>query len=349
MEKNTAQSSVAAIGIDLGKRFMQVHGVDAAGTAVLVRKLSRAQMESFFERLPPTQIGLEACASAHHWARLLLRQGHKVRLIPPAYVKAYVRRQKTDAADAAAVCEALTRPARRFLAVKSEAQQGALMLHRVRSLLVGQRTAAINALRGHMAEFGIVAPQGAHQAAGLVRIVADESDRRLCPEARAALRILCDELASAEARIAALDARIKAVHQADERSRRLATIPGIGPLSASALAASVADPAMFASGREFAAWLGLAPRQSSTGGKERLGRISKMGDRYLRSLLVVGAHAVLFHRKGHQDALRQWAGRLAGRKPFKLAAVALANKLARIAWAVMARGEVYRGTATIAA
>jgi transposase len=236
----------------------------------------------------------------------------------------------------------------RFVPVKSEAQQGTLMLHRVRALLVGQRTAAINALRGHMAELGIVAPQGAHHATALVRIVKDEGDERLCAEAREALRVLSDELASSERRIAALDARIRAAFKADETSRRLATIPGIGPLIASALTASVADPSMFASGREFAAWLGLVPKQSSTGGKEKLGRISRMGDRYLRTLLVVGANAVLFHRKRHDDALRQWADRLLARKPFKLAAVALANKLARIAWALMARGGIYRGAAPIA-
>jgi transposase len=265
-----------------------------------------------------------------------------VRLIPPAYVKAYVRRQKNDLADAAAICEAVARPSMRFVAVKSAAKQGVLMLQRARGLLVGQRTALSNALRGHLAELGVVAPQGARHVADLLAVVADPADARVPDVARGALAALVRQMEQLDLGIAGLDKRILAWHRSNETSRRLATIPGIGPPTASAIAASIADPAMFASGRELAAFLGLVPRQSSTGGKERLGRITKMGDRYLRKLLVVGATAVLrFARKGGSPS-KAWAEALLERRPFKVVAVALANKTARIAWAVLTRGETYQ-------
>jgi transposase len=297
---------------------------------------------SFFAGLPPCLIGMEACASSHHWARELMRLGHEVRLIPPSYVKAYVRRQKNDAADAAAICEAVTRPSMRFVPVKTVEQQSVLMLHRARELLVSQRTGLINALRGHLAEFGIVAAQGARNVAALVAVIADGNDERVPALARAALVPLVRQVGQLESEIAAFDRRIVEWHRANAASRRLATIPGIGPLTASAIVASVTDPSMFASGRELAAFFGLVPRQSSTGGKERLGRISKMGDRYIRKLLVVGATAVLRHARKGGSSSKAWAEALLERKPFKVAAVALANKAARIAWAVLTRGEVFR-------
>jgi transposase len=342
MEKTTTQATVATIGIDLAKRVFQIHGIDSSGKVVIRRAVKRREVVAFAARLPACLIGMEACATAHHWARELARLGHEVKLIPPAYVKAYVRRQKNDTADAAAICEAVTRPAMRFVPVKSAEQQGVLMLHRVRELLVGQRTALINALRGHLAEFGVVAPQGARHVAELVAVIADAGDARLPDIARGALAPLVAQMQRLEVEISHLDRRLLAWHRADATSRRLATIPGIGPVTASAIVASVTDPSMFNSGREFAAFFGLVPRQSSSGGKERLGRISKMGDRYIRKLLVVGATAVLRYAKKDSSPSQAWAKALLQRKPFKVAAVALANKTARIAWAVLARGEAYQ-------
>jgi transposase len=342
MEKTTTLATVATIGIDLAKKVFQVHAVDSAGEVVIRRVVKRRELVRFAAKLSPCLIGMEACATAHHWARELGKLGHEVKLIPPAYVKAFVRRQKNDAADAAAICEAVTRPAMRFVPVKSAEQQGVLMLHRVRELLVGQRTALINALRGHLAEFGVVAPQGARHVVELVAVVADAGDARLPEIARGALAPLVAQMQRLEVEIGHLDRRVLAWHRADATSRRLATIPGIGPVTASAIVASVTDPSMFKSGREFAAFFGLVPRQSSSGGKERLGRISKMGDRYIRKLLVVGATAVLRHARKDSSPSQAWAQALLQRKPFKVAAVALANKTARIAWAVLTRGEIYQ-------
>jgi transposase len=333
---------ITTVGIDLAKSIFQVHAVDGSGRVVVSKAVRRAAFLAFMSKIPACLVGMEACASAHYWARELAKLGHKVRLIPPAYVKAYVRRQKNDAADAAAICEAVSRPSMRFVPVKTEAQQAALMLHRARALLVSQRTALICALRSHMAEFGVVAAKGAREIGPLLALLADDADQRLPGLARAALKPLARRLTGLEAEIAGLDGQLLAWHRSNEVSRRLATIPGIGPLTATALAASIADPSMFASGREFAAFLGLVPRQTSSGGKERLGRISKMGDRYLRTLLVVGATAVLRHAKTGGGAPRIWARALLEKKPFKLVAVALANKTARIAWAVMSRGEAFR-------
>jgi transposase len=340
---------ITTIGVDLAKNVFQVHAIDAAGAVVVGKAVRRSAFLALMGRFAPSLIGLEACASSHHWARELTRLGHEVRLIPPAYVKAYVRRQKNDAADAAAICEAVSRPSMRFVPVKTIDQQAVLMLHRARALLVGQRTALICALRSHMAELGVVAPTGPRNIAPLLAILADPSDGRLPALARLALEPLSRQIGELQGEIERLDLRLLDWHRASEVSRRLATIPGIGPLSATAIAASITDPSMFRSGREFAAFLGLVPRQSSTGGKERLGRISKMGDRYLRTLLVVGATAVLRHAKTGGSSSKTWAEALLAKKPFKLVAVALANKNARIAWAVMARGEVFRETPQVRA
>ena len=297
---------------------------------------------------------MEACSSAHHWGRQLLALGHEVKLIPPAHVKPGacpgldpgVRRNKNDAADAAAICEAAGRPGQRFVPVRSVENQAELMRHRARELLAGQRTSLLNALRGHMAEIGVVAPQGAQHAYHLKRLAADGFDDNgeiVVPDCvRAALRPLVGQIDALDAAIGTIDKELEASVKTDETAKRLMTIPGVGPVTASAITATIQDMSAFASGREFSAFLGLTPRQSSTGGKQRLGRITKMGDRYLRKLLVVGACATLSHRKGHNDALRLWASALLERKTvkykFKLTAVALANKVARIVFVLMTRG-----------
>jgi len=340
---------VSAIGLDLGKRVFQVHGVDPRGRAVLRRKLQRAEVTAFFAALPPCLVGMEACATAHHWARQLRAAGHEVRLMPPAYVRPYVRRSKTDAADAEAICEAVGRPSMRFVPVKSEDQQAALLHHRVRDLLVRQRTMLINALRGHMAEFGIIAPAGHHRVGDLVALVQEGAEAGVPKLAREALLTLVGELQMLEERIAGIEAVILREHKANEASRRLATIPGIGPITASALAATIADASTFRSGRELAAWIGLVPRQHSSGGKPRLGRVSKQGDGYLRRLLTIGATAVMRRLPGKTDGHSAWIRSLLERRPFRLVSLAVANKMARIAWAVMSRGDTYRTPALAAA
>lgn len=330
---------VAVVGLDLAKNVFQVHGVAADGGVVFRRQLRRGQVLGFFADLTGCLVGIEACASAHHWARELAALGHEVRLMPPAYVKAYVKRGKTDAADAEAIAEAVTRPTMRFVAVKTMAQQAVLMLHKTRDLLVRQRTMLINALRGHLGEFGVVTPQGSAGVQAALRSIILERDR--LPElAQAALRGLAGQLEALGGEIEALERRILNWHRTDETSRRLATIPGIGPITASAMAASAPDPGLFRSGRQFAAWLGLTPRAHSSGGKERQSGISKMGDGYLRRLLVVGATAVLRMAR-QRNTGSDWVRGLLDRKKPKAAAVALANKTARIAWALMTRKEIY--------
>jgi transposase len=333
---------VTTIGLDLAKRVFQVHGVDAAGKVVLRRKLQRSEVAGFFADLSPCLVGIEACATAHHWARLIGKAGHKVRLIPPAYVKPYVRRSKTDAADAEAICEAVDRSNMRFVLTKSANQQAALLHHRTRDLLVRQRTMLINALRGHLGEFGIIAPTGRHRVTDLLVSLQEADDMQVPALAREALRSLVAELQALEKRIEAIEKVIVREHKVNAVSRRLATIPGIGPITASAIAATIADPSAFKSGRELAAWIGLVPRQHSSGGKQRLGRVSKQGDRYLRRLLTVGATAVMRRLSGKVDGHSVWINQLLERRPFRLVSLAVANKMARIAWAVMVREEDYR-------
>jgi transposase len=332
---------LTTIGLDIAKSVFQVHGIDAAGEVVLRQRLTRRRVLPFFASLPRCLIGIEACATAHHWARELLALGHDVRLMPPAYVKAYVKRQKNDAADAEAICEAVGRPTMRFVEPKTIEQQSILMLHRVRLMLTRQHTQAGNAIRAHLAELGIVAPIGRKGLASLLDIIADESDTRLPATTRVCLSMLAAQLQLLNAQILANARAILEAARASDAGRRLMEVPGVGPLLASAFVASVPDPAMFKSGRNLAAWIGLVPKQNSSGGKERLGGISKQGNRYLRQLLVVGAFAVIRYAERH-GTKRAWLVKLMSRRPTRIAAVALANKTARMVWAIMTSGERYR-------
>jgi transposase len=340
--------NISTIGIDLAKNVFQVHGVDAQGDVVVVRKLRRAQVVAFFAKVPVCLIGMEACATAHHWARELTKLGHTVRLLPPAYVKAYVKRSKNDAADAAAICEAVTRPSMRFVPIKTEEQQASLAVHRTRDLFIGQRTQLINTLRAHLAELGLVAETGRDGFTKLVEMVWDEDNVSLPPAMRQALLAVVDQLEALSQQISKLDRVIMAQHKASDVSRRLESIPGIGVIGATAIVATVADPSAFKSGRDLAAWIGLVPRQHSTGGKEKLGGISKQGDRYLRRLLVVGATAVVRQARLHPEKYL-WVMKLLAKKPAKVVAIAVANKTARIAWAIMAKGGHYRAPELAAA
>lgn len=332
---------VVTIGLDIAKSVFQVHGVDAQGAVVVRRRLTRSRMLAFFEKLAPCLVGLEACGSAHYWGRELSRLGYDVRLIPPSYVKPYVKRQKNDAADAEAICEAVSRPSMRFVPIKSPEQQSVMVAHRTRSILTRQRTQLSNAIRGHMSEFGLVAAVGRNGLETLIAIIADGADNRVPAETRTSLLMLAAQLRLVNQQILESDRLIIASARSTEVGRRLMGIPGVGPVLASALVAAIADPKSFRSGRNLAAWIGLAPRQNSSGGKERLGSITKQGDRYLRQLLVVGAVAVIRYavRNGTR---RPWLVQLLARRTPKVAAVALANKNARMVWAIMTGGEPYR-------
>ena len=339
---------ITTIGLDIAKNVFQLHGIDASEKVVVRKQLRRGQILAFFEALPPLLVGIEACATAHYWARELMKLGHQVRLMPAKDVKAYVKRNKNDAADAEAICEAVRRPTMRFVQVKSAEQQSQLMLHRTRDLLMRQRTQVINALRAHLGELGITAAQGKAGLTQLLAIVAGSANEHLPAEAQASLMVLAAELQAILTLIASIEKRIIAHHRLDEASKRLRSIPGISLVGATAIVATITDPKAFRSGRDLAAWIGLVPRQDSTGGKQKLGPISKQGDRYLRRILVVGAHAVLKLARQKPEKY-PWLTQLLARKPFKVVAIALANKMARIAWALLVKGGPYRARALVAA
>lgn len=333
--------TITVIGLDLAKNVFQVHGIDEAGRPVLKRKLRRSEVLRLFAELPPACVGMEACHTSHYWAREITNLGHVVRMMPAQFVKPYVKSQKNDAADAEAICEAVQRPTMRFVPIKSEDQQAALMLHRTRDLLVRQRSSLISAIRAHFAEFGIVVGQGMRNVDRLLTLLQAEGDKRLPILAAEMLGVLAEQLRDAAERVREVEIRLLASHRADPGSRRLESVPGIGPITASAIIATVGDPRQFKSGRQFAAWLGLVPQQRSSGGKDRLGGISKRGDGYIRRLLVHGARAIVGWQKRSAGHRTPWIGRLLDRRPMNVATVAYANKLARIAWAIMMREERY--------
>jgi transposase len=338
--KNSAKAIAVTIGLDIAKNFFQVHGVDDAGQIVLRRKLSRGEVLRFFEAQPRALVGIEACGTGHHWAREITALGHEVKLLPPTYVKAYVKRGKTDAADAEAICEAVTRPNMHFVPIKTSDQQAALMMHRSRDLLVGQRTALVNALRGHLAELGIVAAKGIHRVADLLAELLGTQNTKIPPLARASLRCLAAHIEAVDKQIDELEALIIEWHKGNAASQRLVKIPGVGPITASAVVATIGDASNFVSARHLSAALGLTPRQNSSGGKAKQGGISKAGNTYLRRLLFIGATAVIRSKRAVEAS--GWIARLLERRPARVVAIAQANKTARVIWAMLRRGEAYR-------
>jgi transposase len=328
------------MGLDIAKNFFQVHGVDDSGQVVLRRKLSRVEVVGFFRAQPKVLVGIEACGTGHYWAREITALGHEVKLLPPTYVKAHVKRGKTDAADAEAICEAVTRPTMHVVPIKTPEQQAALMMHRARELLVGQRTALVNALRGHLVELGIVTAKGIHRVADLLAELVGVENTKIPPLARASLHCLTAQIEAMQTQIDKLEALILEWHKGNEASRRLAKVPGVGPITASAVVATIGDASNYTSGRHLSAALGLTPRQNSSGGKARQGGISKAGNTYLRRLLFIGAIAVIRSKRAQEAG--SWLARLIERRPAKVVAIALANKSARIIWAMLRRSEAYR-------
>jgi transposase len=339
INERAARMELKRVAIDTSKHVFTIHGVDERERPVVRRELKRSQVEAFFSKLPGTEVVLEACGGSHHWARVLQTMGHRVRLIPPQYVKPFLKRSKNDRNDAEAINEAAARPSMRSVMVKTVDQQAKGIIVKHREMLVGQRTQAINALRGHATEFGVVVAKGSSKVEPLLAMLA--ADTAIPADARSMFEQMGAHIEALESRIAGLDAQLLALHKAHPVSGLLAEIPGVGPMIATTMALTV-EPENFVSGRHFAAWLGLTPKEHSTGGKQRLGKISKAGNERLRSLLVVGAIAVIRFAKPGSRSASPWLLQLLERKPRKLAAVALANKMARIIWAMMARGETYR-------
>jgi transposase len=340
--KGVVQVQATIIGVDLAKHVFAVHGVDATGQVVIRKKLRRSELIAFFTKLPSCTVGMEACGTAHHWGRELTALGHQVKLMPASYVKAYIKRgSKSDEIDAEAICEAVTRPTMRFVPIKSAEQQSALMLHRTRELFVRQRTMLVNSLRGQLAEFGLIAPQGIWRLPEL-RALAQDTPNSVLPEpAQGCAELILMQIEELQTKIDAIETALKALHRSDELSQRLATIPGVGLITATAMISTVADASAFKSGRHFAAWLGLVPQQHGTGGKTHLGRISKRGEPYLRKLLVLGATAVIRYARNKPE-FAGWVNALLARRPARVVTVAVANKLARIIWAIMRRGGSFR-------
>jgi len=333
---------ISIVGLDLAKLVFQVHGADKAGRCVLRKQLKRRELLAFFAELRPCIVAMEACGSAHFWAREIEKLGHEVRLLPPAYVKAYVKRGKSDRIDAEAICEAASRPTMRFVPVKSIEQQSLTTLHRSRELLIKTRTMLVNALRAHLAEFGFVAAKGIGKLPDLIKIVSEAPAEALPEMGRAPLSGFLDAIAQINAQLDSIEKQLRAWHNSNQQSKRLETAPGVGLIGATALCALVPDPKLFKNGRHFAAWIGLTPRIDGTGGKIRLGRISKAGDAALRRLFVLGATSLLKSLATKTTALALWVQALLARRSRRAVTVALANKLARVAWAIMAREEAYR-------
>lgn len=342
------KKAITVIGLDLAKSVFQVHGIDADGEVLVRRKLSRSRLLDYFAKLEPCLVGMEACATAHHWARELGALGHDVKLMPPQYVRPYVKTQKNDMADAEAICEAVTRPTMRFVPVKTVEQQSLMVLHGVRDQLISISTKLINTIRGHLAEFGVVGAKGRLGVEAILKILADPNDARIPALARRCLTPLASELKRVKRDILNMDRRIMMVHRASKLSKRLGTIPGVGPVTATRVAAEVADPGSFKSGRAFSAWIGLVPRQHSSGGRDRLGHITKTGHPQLRRLLVAGAMSMIIRARQLGFSKHPWLVRLLERKPVKVVAVALANKIGRMIWALMVSGERFKAEKLVA-
>src|SRR5258705_995350 len=340
---------ISTIGLDLAKNIFKVHGIGDAGEVIVRKALRRSQVLPFFAKLPPCLVGIEACGTSHHWARELIKHGHEVRLMPPAYVKRYVKRGKTDANDAEAICESVTRPTMRFVPVKTPDQQAALALHRTRDLLVKQRTQLVNMIRGLLAEFGIAIARGLHHALTLAKQLADGDTADVPEVAQRVVASLAHQVGAVQAQLATLEKELIGWHRSNELSQRLTTIPGVGVITATALAASVSHPERFRSRRHFAASLGLTPLQNSSGGKERMGRISKMGDRYLRRLLVIGMTSLVRRARTAPASVDPRIPAMLERRPARVVTVAAANRTARVAWAIMTKGGTYRKPTTAVA
>lgn len=334
--------TVKTVGLDLAKDVFQVHCVSATGRKIINKKIKRAKLLAFFETLPRCVVGMEACGSAHHWGRELRKLGHDVRLMPAAYVKPYVKRGKTDAADAEAICEAVRRPTMRFVEIKSEDQQAVLAIHRVRDLVVRQRTQVVNMIRSILREFGCILPTGVEAVSKFAREHGTDDQLEMPEIADGILGVMCHQLNSLNARIDGLTKLIEQHAWLDADARRLMRMPGVGPITASAIVATIGDAKQFETGRDLAAWLGLTPLNKSSGGKERLGRITKKGDRYIRKLLIVGMTSRALMAKNKPEKADTWTAKLLDEKPFRLATVAMANKSARVIWALLTKREEYR-------